>query len=184
MKLQQLLEATFPSPEWIISDMVPAGLVLLGGKPKQGKSWLALQMALAVSTGSPIFDRYHTYAGHVLYLALEDTLQRLQDRTRRLLSTMIAQPTGLELAVHWPRLDQGGLSQLEAYVEQHPHLRLIVIDTWGKVAPQPSARTRTQYEEDYASVAPLKQLAETHVKHSMRPPKPLEKRTRRKTRVH
>ncbi len=160
--LQHLLEAPFSAPQWAIEDLLPEGLHLLVGKPKQGKSWLALQMALAVAAGDTLFGSYQAHRGHVLYLALEDTLQRLQIRSKQVLSTMTAVPEDMEFALQWPRLDQEGLSLCEAYLQAHPCLRLIIIDTWAKLAPTASSRARTQYEVDYAALTPLKHLAETH----------------------
>lgn len=73
---------------------------------------------------------------------------------------MTEPPTALEFAVQWPRLDEGGLAQLETYLQTHRQTRLVIIDTWTKVAPGTAARARTQYEGDYAALAPLKQIAD------------------------
>ena len=43
--------------EMIIEDMVPQGLTILAGAPKSGKSWLALDMGLAVAAGEPLRNR-------------------------------------------------------------------------------------------------------------------------------
>jgi RecA-family ATPase len=160
--LKRLLEAPFSAPHWSIQDLLPEGLLLLAGKPKQGKSWLALQMALAVASGDPLFGSYQTIQGDVLYLALEDTVQRLQARSKQMLSTVTAMPQGLEFAIQWPRLDQGGGDQLETYLQSHPHVRLVIIDTWARMAPLTPSRGRSQYEVDYAILAPLKQVADTY----------------------
>jgi len=133
---------------------------LLGGKPKQGKSWFALALALTIAAGSTILDTYQATQGEVLFLGLEDTERRLQARSKQLLSGMSTVPSGIEFATQWPTLDEGGLAQLEAYIQAHPRLRCIVIDTWAKVAPH--MKGRSQYEEDYAALSPLKQLADTY----------------------
>ena len=159
--LQRLLDVPFSLPQWVIPHLLPEGLLLLVGKPKQGKSWLALQMALAIASGTLLFDSYAARQAGVLYLALEDTPQRLQARTKQLLSTMTGKPTALEFAVQWPRLDEGGLAQLETYLQSHTQIRLVIIDTWTKLAPQTGPRARTQYEGDYAALAPLKHVADT-----------------------
>jgi AAA domain len=77
-----------------------------------------------------------------------------------LLTGMSTVPSGIEFETQWPKLDEGGLAQLEAYIKAHPHLRCIIIDTWAKVAPH--MKGRSQYEEDYAALSPLKQLADTY----------------------
>lgn len=159
--LQHLLDMPFANPCWAIPGLLPEGLLLLVGKPKQGKSWLALQFAFAVSAGVTTLNTYQARLGEVLYLALEDTPQRLQVRSQLVLSTMTTPPQSLTFAVQWPRLDQGGLAQLEAFAGGHPLLRLIVIDTWAMVAPGTPSRSRS-YEMEYAGLAPLKQFASAH----------------------
>ena len=42
----------FPDPKFIIPDTLPEGLTILAGKPKMGKSWLALGWAVAVAAGT------------------------------------------------------------------------------------------------------------------------------------
>ncbi len=160
--LQHLLEVPFSPLHWTIPHLVPEGLLLLVGKPKQGKSWFALQLALAVAAGSTMFQSYQANQRDVLYLALEDTPQRLQSRTKQLLAAMKTMPTGLEFAVQHARLGEEGLANLEAYLQAHPKLGLIIIDTWTKLAPLSSPRGRTQYEVDYAALTPIKQLADTY----------------------
>jgi hypothetical protein len=77
-----ILTTVWPEPVWAIPQLLPVGLSILGGKPKVGKSWLALQVAQAVATGGRTLER-QVDSGPVLYLALEDTPRRLQDRMRK-----------------------------------------------------------------------------------------------------
>lgn len=63
-----------PIPErpFLIEKLVPiGGLVNLYGKPKAGKSFLALQMASAVSCGDPAFLGLKVTPGKVAYLQLD-----------------------------------------------------------------------------------------------------------------
>lgn len=68
----QILTTQWPEPVWAIPHMLPAGLTILAGRSKIGKSWLALQIAQAVAAGSTVLDR-QVQKGPVLYLALEDS---------------------------------------------------------------------------------------------------------------
>src|SRR5437762_14174510 len=43
----------------------------------------------------------------------------------------------------------------------HPTMRLVVIDTWSKVAPKPKTK-QTQYQDDYDAITPLKALADKY----------------------
>lgn len=76
-----LLTADFPEPVWAIPDLLPVGLAILAGKPKAGKSWLALQIAQAVASGGRALG-YTVQRGPALYLALEDPPRRLQARMK------------------------------------------------------------------------------------------------------
>jgi len=166
--LQTLLARSFSASSWVVHDLLPVGLTLLAGKPKHGKSWLALSAALAIASDGQVLDAYEAERGEVLYLALEDTERRLQERVKQLLAahstplTLSDTSTGIEFALTWPRLEQGGLERLEAYIKTHSYLRAIIIDTWAVVAPHPKGNARPQYEGEYAALTPLKRLAESH----------------------
>jgi len=151
-----------PEPQWAIPQIVPQGLSLLAGKPKLGKSWLALNLALAVATGGVALGSVGVERGDVLYLALEDTKRRLKDRIAKLMTRQGLQdwPATLHLAQAWPRQDKGGLCALLEWLSEHPEARLIVIDTWPKFRPA-RARKGDAYEEDYAHAAEVKELADT-----------------------
>jgi hypothetical protein len=163
--LLELLSWELPPVRWTIPDMLPEGLTLLAGKPKLGKSWLALSVALSIAAGSIALGTQPVKKGDVLYLALEDNARRLQSRARRLLESMTETPitpSNLEFALDWPRLGEGGLAYLEEYFKTHPELRLVVIDTWARVAPPSGERRCSQYEGDYDALMPLKRLADTY----------------------
>ena len=75
----EILTADWPEPVWAIPKLLPSGLTILAGKPKLGKSWLALQVAQAVAAGGVALGE-RVQAGPILYLALEDPPRRLRDR--------------------------------------------------------------------------------------------------------
>ena len=160
--LPDLLSWELPPVHWIIPELLPEGLTLLAGKPKLGKSWLALSVALSIAAGGVALGTQPVEKGEVLYLALEDNARRLQSRARRLLTSMSETPSNMDFALDWPRLGEGGLAYLEAYLKVRPNLRLVVIDTWARVAPPSGESRRSQYEGDYEALSPLKHLADTY----------------------
>ncbi|MFR1358681.1 MAG: AAA family ATPase, partial [Ruthenibacterium lactatiformans] len=91
--MQTLFEQPLEPIDFLVDGLFAQGLYILGGSPKVGKSWLALQLCLAVCTGTPFLGR-KTQQGEVLYLALEDGPQRLHSRALRLTQTA---PAGLYL---------------------------------------------------------------------------------------
>src|ERR1700690_2738347 len=68
-----------PAPRFACADLIVEGLSFLAGAPKLGKSWLALQLAIAVALGEEWLGK-KCDRGEVLYLALEDSRRRLQTR--------------------------------------------------------------------------------------------------------
>ena len=153
-----LLTREFRPPKWAVPDLVPEGLSILAGKPKTGKSWLALDFALAVAAGSHALGNIKCESGDVLYLALEDTQRRLHGRIRAVLQGESA-PEALSIATEWRRADNGGLEDLGNWLSTHRFARLVVIDTLQKIR---GARRRDAgvYEDDYRAVAEFKKLAD------------------------
>jgi len=77
---EEIGRMSFPPINYLIADIIPPGLCFLAGRPKAGKSWLALQMAYAVSQGGPVIGK-QTRKSNVFIYALEDNLRRLNWRT-------------------------------------------------------------------------------------------------------
>src|SRR5260221_8082980 len=160
--LQELLSWELPPARWAIPEILPEGLTLLAGKPKLGKSWLALSAALSIASGGLALGTHPVSQGDVLYLALEDNARRLQARTRQLLASMSGVPGGIDFALDWPRLGEGGLASLEDYLKEHPRVRLVVIDTWASVAPPSGERRSAPYDADHEALIPLQRLTDTY----------------------
>lgn len=76
--LQELYKQPIEPISWLVEGLLAPGLYFLGGSPKVGKSWLALQLCLAVSRGEP-FLGFKTRWNEVLYIALEDGSRKLID---------------------------------------------------------------------------------------------------------
>lgn len=152
----------FPPIRWAVPNLLPEGYGLLGGRPKIGKSWLALDLALAVALGSCALGSkdYRAPKGTVLYLALEDNERRLQARQARLLQGGSA-PADLHIATEWKRLDDGGLEALEQWLGEYPDTRLIIIDTLVRAKPR-LKRGADAYEHEMDVGALLQGLAHKH----------------------
>lgn len=146
-----------PPHLWAVPGLIPVGLTLLIGKPKMRKSWLALALSLAIATGGRALGTIPVDAGDVLYLALEDGKHRLQARQRKILSGAAA-PRRLTYRTAAPRLDQGCIGVVESWLRRHEEARLVIIDVLAKVRPRSTGRG-SMYDEDYAALEPLQQLA-------------------------
>jgi len=128
--IAELYDTEFPEPNWIVPGTIQEGLVVLGGRPKVGKSFLALQIASAVGTGGKVFDR-DVVRGKVLYLALEDNGRRLKNRLQKMNIPKNAQ---VQFETEWRPLHKGGLDDLLVAYEKEKY-RLIVIDTLSRALP-------------------------------------------------
>src|SRR5215475_4095883 len=62
----------FPSIKYVVPNLIPEGLSILAGRPKMGKSWAALDIAIATATDGYCLGDRKPIHGDVLYAALED----------------------------------------------------------------------------------------------------------------
>jgi len=74
--------------QWLIEGLWTEEAVgIVSGQPKLGKTWLALDLALSVATGTPALDRYEVpRPGPVLLFAAEDPPKALRSRLEGLCS--------------------------------------------------------------------------------------------------
>src|SRR5579883_323160 len=155
---RQIMARESVAPQWAVAGLLTEGVTLLGGKPKMGKSWLALQLALAVAKGENALGSMPTLQGYVFYLGLEDTERRMRDRMVKLLQGREA-PDTLAWTGWWNPLPTGGLDDLADWIASKQQPRLVIIDTLARVRSPGSGNI---YADDYALITPLKQLAEQH----------------------
>ena len=115
-------------------------------------------MQLAISAGGAALGKYPVERGEVLYISLEDNDKRLQKRSNQLLHNALASPD-FYYATEWPRLNEGGYELIEEYINEHPRLKLIVVDPWARIKPKSNSRQSQQYDDDYEAITPLQKLA-------------------------
>ncbi len=159
MTAAELMDMEFEPTRWVVPGVLPEGLSLLVGKPKKGKSWMALGMCEAVAVGGVAFGTKRVEKGDTLYLALEDNKKRLKKRLQKILNGAAA-PDNMHLHTEWPRLDEGGAEALDAWLTEHPDARLVVIDTLARIRKE--GRGQNIYAEDYAALEQLLPLASKH----------------------
>ena len=155
----ELQPHTFPPIRWIVPDVLPEGLTLLAGKPKLGKSWMALDAGLAVAGGGSVLGR-QCEAGAVLYLALEDNPRRLQRRLNRI-EPHLSWPDSLEFRTQFPALDAGGIDDIRRWLDARENPRLVIVDTLATVRPQAKA-SDSAYSSDYGALRGLHRIAAEH----------------------
>lgn len=180
-----LMRKELPAQNWIIDGILPVGNILLTSRPKMKKTFLALQLAIAVSTGGK-FLGWDVRQGEVLFLGLEDNERRMQDRVKMLtqfdfkaadLSRFRYITGGMELDENneprvldaeeaarayelFPRGTEGVMA-LDRYLTANPDTRMVVIDTLALFRDD-SSRNSDVYQREYGQMSQLTRLAAQH----------------------
>lgn len=164
-----LQKKDLPPLRCVVKDIIPEGCTLFSGKPKGGKSWNSLDLAIAVAEegeylGQPVL-RDGLKEGEkrfVLVLALEDSDRRLKSRMKMMIGDNSKWSPQIKFATQWPRLDQGGIDLMKEWVkdvkEQGGHPSLIQVDVLKRVRP-PSNPKKPAYDCDYEALAQLQEFA-------------------------
>lgn len=155
LSMDELYDKVYEKKKTIIDGLLYSGTYLLAGSPKVGKSFLVLQFAYHISTGTPLWD-YPAAKGTALYLALEDDYTRLQQRLYKMYGT--ESTDDLHLAIHASTLENELYAQLEKFIKEHPDTKLIIIDTLQKI--RTDGKEKYSYANDYDVVAKFKELTD------------------------
>lgn len=145
-------------PRWLVENLIPLGLFILAGPPKVGKSFLLLQTAHSVASGRKLLGNPTKKAG-VVYLALEDGPSRLKKRMTDLFGGADAWPADLHIFPSWPRLGEGGLEELDRFLDTNSGVRLVIIDTWGRFRSTTRGKNLDAYQQDTMEVGTLQTWA-------------------------
>lgn len=142
----------------LFDDLLWDGLTMFIARPKAGKSWLTLQLAICVAGGRPVDGIKAAECGPVLYLALEEPRARTMARLRK-----IAAPgdwtTNLHFLYDLLPLMGGGAEQLALLIAKlRP--RLVVVDTLTAIIKGGGKRESDVFRSQYAEVSRLRKLAE------------------------
>jgi len=152
---KELFEMELQEPRVIVENILPAGLHILAGSPKIGKSWLAIWLCNRIATGQDVWG-FKTAQGRTLYLCLEDNLPRIKSR---LMSITEEGSANTAFATEALSLGAGLNEQIECFIQKHPDTLLIVIDTLQKIRQQVDTLS---YGNDYADIGRLKKIADTY----------------------
>ncbi len=150
---ETLIETYIEPTKFIVENLIAPGLHILSGAPKIGKSWMIFWMCLQVAKGEPVWN-FKTTQGTTLYLALEDSLERVQDR---LTYMTYDAPPNLHVTLLSETIMTGLEEQIRNFVKEHPDTNLIMIDTFQKVR---SLSNDNAYAVDYKDIGFLKRIAD------------------------
>ena len=151
---ETLMSQPLRPPDFVVSGLLSKGLHILAGSPKVGKSWLALWLAVTVAKGEPVWGM-NTQQGTTLYLCLEDSVLRIQNRLFEITEDA---PPNVHFCTECAPIGQGLEEQIESFVSEHPGTVLVIIDTLQIIRPVHDAT----YASDYRDLSVLKRLADKH----------------------
>jgi len=140
---------------FVVDSLISQGIHVLAGSPKVGKSWLALWLAVMMAKGEPVWGM-PTRQGTTLYLCLEDSRLRIQNR---LFEIMEDAPPSVHFCTDTFIIGNGLEERIETFVAEHPDTTLIIIDTLQMVRGSGYDNT---YANDYRDLSILKKLADKH----------------------
>lgn len=141
----------------VIPPMFTAGLYLLAGDPKSGKSLLMQYLALCTAMGGDPWPGCTIEPGDVLYLAREGGKASFRDRMMKMLGDDATAPKRMRIAYTSGQLGAVLEAQVQRWLEQANDPRLVVIDTYAAVAPD--LRGVSRQREEYATLAGLADVA-------------------------
>jgi len=146
-----LMKKRFSANRFLVDSLLSHGLYVLSGKPKIGKSWLALQMCLAIAKGED-FLNLETKRASTLYFCLEDDYPRIQARLSMLTDNV---PSNTHFLNHASIIGNGLEEDIEDFVTRERSVKLVVIDTLQMVRGRSS-----NYADDYRELCSVKSLAD------------------------
>ena len=144
-------------PKMLIDGILSNGLAILSGDSKIGKSWMVLWLGLKISQGEPVWG-LPTSKTDVIYLALEDTDWRIQQRMQDLVDNP---PKNLHFGFSCGKLGAELEGQIKDILKDNPSTGLIFIDTLQMVRDNVSSKVNA-YAQDYKDLSALKKIADDH----------------------
>ena len=147
------MDMQFPKSRFCIQSLLPQGVSILGGAPKIGKSWMVLDWSVRIAKGESVWS-LPTEKGTVLYLCLEDSLARIQERLNYITDEV---PNNLYVATKSESIESGLVQQIQNFIINHSDTTLIVIDTFQMIR---NSNSELSYANDYNEIGKLKQYAD------------------------
>ena len=120
-------------PSWRVEGLLPErGVGVLVGGEGSGKTFVAVDLCMAIANGTAYANNFHTTQGRVLYAAAEDKLG--------VGSRFVAhhQSTGLSVdnITLWQGISLTDLSDIEYLEQSGERFQFVVIDTLSKATPR------------------------------------------------
>jgi len=130
--LEGLAKKKIPAPKWIIPGFLPEGVTLLGAREKSKKSFLVLNIGLALARGQDVLGKLKADGGDVLYFNLEQSYSELVYRLKSLTKDFKSRISFFCREDGPTSMDQFRDDSIE-WIEQAENPKLIILDTMSKI---------------------------------------------------
>lgn len=98
---KDLLEKTIREPDWQVDKIISeGGISMIAGTKKSNKSFLALYMAVCVSTGQPVLGKYEVKKGRVLYIDEENGEVETKNRLKRVMDGLGVKECDMDFLIY------------------------------------------------------------------------------------
>jgi hypothetical protein len=169
MTAADLLQKQFAPPQYVVEGVIPEGVTLLASPPKIGKTFLCLNIAVAVATAGKALGKADVQGGRVLYVDLDGSERGAQSRLKDMLKEAEADAmedlSRFDYYSEFPRVDEeepaDALAYLRRYLGEFDDVELVIFDTLADVRPKTSG-TRNMYEVDREALTPFRDLIHDH----------------------
>ena len=151
-----------PPVEWLVDNILPVGISMIGAPSKYYKSFMALGLCVAICNGE-CFLNFNTHKHACLYFDLESTKRRPKDRLDKILGDA-EKPDNLYIITgddEPGRIGDGFEEQIELQLQAHPDIKLIIIDVFQLIR-RPKKTGQDSYERDYEDLRVLKSIVDRH----------------------
>jgi hypothetical protein len=161
-----LLRSNLPPITYMVNNILPdTGCIILAGKPKAGKSWIVLDLALAVIRGTTFWGQQVKQGGVLMYM-MEDGPRRISNRLKTMQAGVLGNETDhlrFRYSADGPfYVDSNGtgtlLDDMTKHMVDFPGTQLIVVDVLQRVRGTVE-RSDNAYQVDYKFVAAMQKLA-------------------------
>jgi len=125
---QELLARRMQIHDYLINNLIPYGLSIMAGRPKQGKSICATQMAICVAQGRKFLGQFPVKKYKVLFISKEESPELTAERLKRICPNF-SQFENIIYTFQWLSPAEGGIEYLDFYLEKSPDIKLVIVDT-------------------------------------------------------
>lgn len=132
ISLSELMSKEFKGTEWLIESLIPReSITAISGAPASFKTWICLDLAIKVSEGNKLFDKFNTTQAGVLIVDEENGERLLHNRIKNLLEKDFNLPIHV-LSYKNFKLQEQHINHIISFASNH-EVKLIIFDSLVRI---------------------------------------------------